>query len=233
VPLDDPALVVGPLKCQQRQTQLLDGVEAADPEQVLFQHPNEPLGTAIPLGLAHERGRALDAEEAELGLEIMADILAAVIVAELETGSGALGEATKALAHRLPEWLERLEAVGAAARAGGLQSLDLGALLVLGDSAALFVFEFLKELRFSTGNLQAADLRPMVVPLLTALNLRVASPERLKEEREMIAQLDYIEARHIAPLRLEAEAERCARGSLLAAAKRFGLLPGELEDLGP
>jgi hypothetical protein len=35
-----------------------------------------------------------------------------MIVAELETDSGALGETTEALAHRLPDRLERREAVG-------------------------------------------------------------------------------------------------------------------------
>jgi hypothetical protein len=32
--LDDPGLVVGALELQQRQAQLLDGGEAADPQQV-------------------------------------------------------------------------------------------------------------------------------------------------------------------------------------------------------
>src|SRR5688572_33371491 len=108
--LDDPALVVGPLEREQRHTQLLDGGEATDPQQVLFQHANKSFGTAVALRLAHERGRALDAEEAELGLEVVADMLAPVIVAELQAGGDAFGKATKVLPYRLSDRLEGLEA---------------------------------------------------------------------------------------------------------------------------
>src|SRR4051794_31919855 len=44
VPLNDPALVVGPPELLEREPQLLDGLEAPHPEQVLFQRPDEPLG---------------------------------------------------------------------------------------------------------------------------------------------------------------------------------------------
>jgi hypothetical protein len=117
VPLDDPALVVGLPEHEQRQAQLLEGVEAADPQQILPQHPNKPFGAAIALWLAHEGRRALDAEEADLDLEVVAHALASMIVAELQAGGAALGKATEMLAHRLPDRLERLEAIGAAALA--------------------------------------------------------------------------------------------------------------------
>ena len=68
------------------------------------------------------------------------------------------------------------------------------------DDAAVLVFETLKEIGLHTGELEAADFRSVVVPLLHALDLRVASPERLEEEREMLAQLGYIDAQHTAPL---------------------------------
>src|SRR3954454_21371202 len=84
VPLDDPGPVVGLLEGLERQAELLDGRERADPQQVLLQGPDEPLGAAVPFGLAHEGRRALDAEEADLALEVMADVLAAVIVAQPE-----------------------------------------------------------------------------------------------------------------------------------------------------
>jgi hypothetical protein len=70
-----------------------------------------------------------------------------------------------------------------------------------GDSAAMLVFEFLNEIGFSTGDLQAAEFKPVVVRLLAALDLRVASPDRLEAERDMIAQQDMIEADHVARLR--------------------------------
>src|SRR3954454_12252744 len=54
VPLDDPGSVVGLLEGLERQAQLLDGREGADPQQVLLQGPDEALGAAVPFGLAHE-----------------------------------------------------------------------------------------------------------------------------------------------------------------------------------
>src|SRR4051795_10686515 len=111
VPLDDPALVVGPLERDERQAELLDGLEAAHPQQVLLQRPDEALGAAVPFRLAHERRRALDAEEADLGPEVVAQVLAAVVVAEREAGGDVLGERAEALAHRLLHRLESLEAV--------------------------------------------------------------------------------------------------------------------------
>ena len=82
--LDDPGLVVGlpePLECQ---AQLFDGVEAADPQEVLLQHPDEALGAAVALGLADEGRRAFQAKEADLALEMVADILRPMIVTERE-----------------------------------------------------------------------------------------------------------------------------------------------------
>src|SRR4051794_473559 len=130
MPLDDPALVIGPLEREQRQTQLLDGVEAADPEQILLQHANKTLGAAVALRFAHKGRRALDAEEAELGLEVVADVLASMIVAELQAGGGALGESAEMLAHRLPYRLERLEAISPLA---GMDADALGRAVVDGE----------------------------------------------------------------------------------------------------
>ena len=73
--------------------------------------------SAQPLPSA--RGRRpvelFDAEEADLSLEVVADILAAMIVAELKAGGGAFGEGAETLAHRLPDRLQSLEAISAAA----------------------------------------------------------------------------------------------------------------------
>src|SRR4051794_20086079 len=68
-------------------------------------------GSAVALRLAHEGRRALDAGEADLTLEVVAH----VVVAEPEAGGDVLGEGAEALAHRLPDRLEGLEAVCAAA----------------------------------------------------------------------------------------------------------------------
>src|SRR3954471_21605556 len=130
VPLDDPGPVVGFLEGLERQAKLLDGREAPHPEQVLLQRPDEPLGAAVALGLAHEGRRALDAKEADLGLEVVADVLAAVVVAQPEAGGDPLGERAEALAHRLRDRLERREPVGAAA---GVDADALGRAMIDGD----------------------------------------------------------------------------------------------------
>ena len=93
----------------QALAQLLDGVEAADPQQVLFQGPDESFGTAVALGLTDEGRRALDAEEAELALIVMGDELAAMVVADLQATGDTLGESAEAGAHALTKGLERLE----------------------------------------------------------------------------------------------------------------------------
>src|SRR4051794_13611705 len=107
VPLADPALVVGLPKGAEGRPRLLDGREVADPQQVLLQGPDEALGTAVAFGLAHERRRALDTQEADLGLEVVADVLAPVIAAKLEADGDVVGKRAKALAHRLLDRLER------------------------------------------------------------------------------------------------------------------------------
>src|SRR4051812_33179856 len=114
VPLADPALVVGLPKGAEGRPRLLDGREVADPQQVLLQGPDEALGTAVAFGLAHERRRALDTQEADLGLEVVADVLAPVIAAKLEADGDVVGKRAKALAHRLLDRLERLKTLGAA-----------------------------------------------------------------------------------------------------------------------
>src|SRR4051794_41719563 len=67
-------------------------------------------GSAVPFGLGHEGRRALDAEEADLTLEVVAHVLTPVVVAEPEAGGDAPGEGAEALAHRLPDRLAGLEA---------------------------------------------------------------------------------------------------------------------------
>src|SRR3954454_21322428 len=101
VPLDDPGPVVGLLEGLERQAKLLDGREVADPQQVLLQGPDEAFGAAIALGFPHESRRACEAEEADLALEVVAQVLGAVIVAKRETVGGVVAEGAEALAHAL------------------------------------------------------------------------------------------------------------------------------------
>src|SRR4051795_1924014 len=130
MPLDDPGAVVGRLEPLQCQAELLDRLEAPQPQQVLLERTDEPLGAAVALGLADEGGRALHAEEADLGLEVVADVLATVVVAEPQTGGDVPAEGTVAPPDGLPDRLERLEAVRVA---GSVDAQALGRAVVDGD----------------------------------------------------------------------------------------------------
>src|SRR6478735_492056 len=89
----------------QPAAQLFDGVEGMHPEEVLLQGADEAFGDAVALGLADEGGRALDAEEGDLVLEVARHVVGAMVVAEGETLGRVLFDAAKmaqdALAHRL------------------------------------------------------------------------------------------------------------------------------------
>src|SRR3954471_18976306 len=56
VPLDEPGRVVDLPERDQCVARLLDGVEGAAPEQVLFQGADEALGAAVALRRSHEGG---------------------------------------------------------------------------------------------------------------------------------------------------------------------------------
>jgi len=75
VAVEDPAPIVLVLERVQGPPQVLDGVEAPEPEQVLLQVANEALDAAVALGLADECRRAFEAEEVELLLEVIGDEL--------------------------------------------------------------------------------------------------------------------------------------------------------------
>src|SRR3954451_19802146 len=115
MPLDQPGRVVGLAEGEQRLTQLLDRGEAPHPQQVLLQRADEALGAAVALRRPHGRRRALGAQKAELLLEVVGHVPAAVVVAEPKAGSDALGEVAMALADGLLDRLEGLEAIRAAA----------------------------------------------------------------------------------------------------------------------
>ena len=63
---DQPMGVVAVGELEQCQAQVLDSLEALDPQQVLLEGADEALGDAVAFGLAHEGRRGLDAEEGDL-----------------------------------------------------------------------------------------------------------------------------------------------------------------------
>src|SRR3954464_861543 len=112
VPFDEPGRVVELPKNEQRLTELLDGVEGAHPEQVLFECAEKALGAAIPLGGPHEGGRTRDAQEGELLLEGVGHVLAPVIVPDGETARDLFGESPEAATDALPDRLPRPQTAG-------------------------------------------------------------------------------------------------------------------------
>ena len=80
VALDDPVLVIGPLKVQEGLAQLLHGGEGSHPEEVFLEDANEALGAAVAFRGPDKGWRALDTQEGEFILKIMGHILAAMIM---------------------------------------------------------------------------------------------------------------------------------------------------------
>ena len=124
VALDQPLLVVAVLEREQREAQLLDRLERLHPEQLLLERADEALGAAVALRCGHERRSRADAEEAQLALEVVAEVLVAVVVAQAEPGGDARPVAAVVRPQPLAERLERLEARAGASR------VDAAALLI-------------------------------------------------------------------------------------------------------
>src|SRR5215212_9786409 len=130
MPFDEPGRVVALPKDEQRLPKLLDGVEGAHPEQVLLQGPNEALSAAISFRRPHEGGRTLNAQEGELPLEGVGQVLAPVIVPNRETAPDPLGKAAQAATHALADRLERLKP---GRPAGSVDAHTLGRAVIDGD----------------------------------------------------------------------------------------------------
>src|SRR5829696_3067882 len=86
--------------------------------------------SATALGLADEGGRALEAEEGDLVLEVTGQVVRAVIVAEGEALGHVLLDAAEVAQHPLAYRLERLEAV---AGARGMAADTLAGAVIDGD----------------------------------------------------------------------------------------------------
>ena len=107
VALDQPLLVVAVLEREQREAQLLDRLERLHPEQLLLERADEALGAAVALGCGRKRRARADAEEVQLALEVVAEVLAAVVVAQAEPGGDARPVAAVVRPQPLAERLER------------------------------------------------------------------------------------------------------------------------------
>src|SRR3954451_20168714 len=130
VPGDEPGGVVVGNELLQLTAQLFDGVSKVCTHEVLLQGADEALRDAIALRLADEGGRALDAEEADLVLEVAGQVVGAMVVAQGETLGRVLLEAAEVAQDALAHRLERLEAV---AGAGGMAADALAGAVVDGN----------------------------------------------------------------------------------------------------
>src|SRR5262245_19344055 len=115
--LAEPLPVVPLLELQQRQAQFLAGVERPHPESLLFECADEALGHPVALGLPYERRTRDDPQELQLVLEVVADVLAPVIMArEQPTRDPALVRPEQ----RLDPLAQRFHRLEAGARLGGM-----------------------------------------------------------------------------------------------------------------
>src|SRR5690606_29111624 len=90
--------------------------ESPGPEKLLLQSPEESLNAAVPFRRANERRARGDAEEAQLILEVVADVLASVVMANNEASGDLLGVDAEPLTDALPNRLECLETRGSPGR---------------------------------------------------------------------------------------------------------------------
>src|SRR3712207_8483458 len=107
MPGDEPSDVVVGDEVLQCAAKLFDGAEGVHPEEVLLERADEALGDAVALRLADEGRRALDAEAADLGLEVARHVVGAVVVAEREALGHAPLDRAEAAQDALADRLER------------------------------------------------------------------------------------------------------------------------------
>jgi len=110
VALDDPVLVIGPLKVQEGLAQLLHGGEGSHPEEVFLEDANEALGAAVAFRGPDKGWRALDTQKGEFILKIMRHILAAMIMPQGQALGGLGCEGAEILPDPLPDGFQGLEA---------------------------------------------------------------------------------------------------------------------------
>ena len=77
-----PLLVVRSLKLEQGEAEFLDRFEAPHPQEILLSRPDETLRDPITFGLSHEARGTLNPEERDLLLEIVSQVVRAVVVAQ-------------------------------------------------------------------------------------------------------------------------------------------------------
>jgi hypothetical protein len=99
--LDEPLFVVELRPLQQCLAQLFNGLKALYPEKLLLQGADRSLDAAIALRSPPERRTRSKSQKGNLVLKIGADVLRAVLMAQLQAGSDLGTDRSEAPAHRL------------------------------------------------------------------------------------------------------------------------------------
>ncbi len=110
MPLDQPLLIIETHPVEERLAKLLHRLKRASPEELLFQRPNEPLCDAVAFRGTDKRWTRRHPEKAELGLEVVAHILTAMIMSHLQARGDSSGDGPELLAHPLANRLQGLKA---------------------------------------------------------------------------------------------------------------------------
>src|SRR5919205_505673 len=116
MPPDQPLPVVALPESEQGLTEVFYGSEVLHPEELFFKGTDEAFGAAVPLWCPYEGGAAGDAEEAQLGLEMIAHELAAVIVSQSQPSGDLFAVGPEVGADALPQRLQGIEARAATGR---------------------------------------------------------------------------------------------------------------------
>src|SRR3954451_841892 len=96
-------LVVVARELTDAGAELLERVEALDPQDLFLERLEELLDDAVGLGLVDEGGRGIDAEGIDLGLVVPGAEAAPALVAQLQAGAGAGLDGPEAVPDRLAQ----------------------------------------------------------------------------------------------------------------------------------
>jgi hypothetical protein len=126
-PLDEPGGVIDVTEGEQREPEFFDGGEGPDPEQVFLERSDEALCAAISLRRTDESWRALNAQEAHLGLEGVGHVLRAMIVTNGQAAGDILADGAEVPSYALAQ---RFEGFKTGPTSGGMNADALSVVVI-------------------------------------------------------------------------------------------------------
>lgn len=112
MPLDEPSFVVKSRPALDCKPHLLGVPEGSRPEKLLFQRTKESLDAAVALRRPNERRAGGDAEEVQLLLEGVADVLASVVMSNNQASGDLFAVGAKPFTDALTDRLKRFKTGG-------------------------------------------------------------------------------------------------------------------------